>query len=178
MSAVLEAAPRLLNAVELAQPLSTLEPAIFRWASGRGTAVFDEAQLKSMYERERVLAMTHGLVRDHVHDLYLAMGALNAARRRLPGGFRAYAELWEITRVVQRVSKGDKTDFSRLRELEVRVGGILLNDRACPLTLLVPQADRTWITLGFESVIHFASSPLSGGPIPPVLRTHVPPTED
>lgn len=169
--------PRLLDVVELAQPLATLEPQIYAWASESGTSVYTQSQLR------RLKDLAHGFrdqagVEGFATDLYLALGALTAQERRPADGWMGYVRHWELKRLQVRLSSGDKTDFTRLRELEIQVGGILLNDPSCPLVLLIPQPDGNWIQAGWELLIELAGSPF--GPNRhqlPILRQHVVPLD-
>jgi hypothetical protein len=167
--------PRILDAINLASPLSVVEGQIYAWASGSGTSVYTFEQLKRLRDIARG-ADFDDATQNFAADLYLALGTITALQRRPADGWMGYVRQWELDRLSVRVSKNDKTDFSRLRELEIRLGGILLNDASCPLVLLLPQPTGTWIQAGWECLIEIAGSPL--GPNRnslPILRQHVVP---
>lgn len=167
---------RLDDVVDLAQPSTLLFPAIAQWVSEViGHTVYTFEQLVSLHDRCKREVLDAARPGWHLTDLYCAVGALRAHKFRPRDGWQGYIDAFERKRVVQRISKDDKTDFSRLRELEIEVGGILINDRACPFLLICPQPDHTWLTMGFESLMLFSQSPLRGKHgKQSLIRSHVP----
>lgn len=165
---------RLIDQVNLAQPLVQLEPQVFAWAAETfGQSVYSLQQLISLYDKHRY--GDEDRPRWHAMDLYFGVGAIKALQRRPPTGWPGYIEAFERKRVVQRLRSNDTTDFSRLRELEIELGGILLSDRACPFVLVCPQPDNTWLTVGFESLMLFSQSPMRGTHGKEALvRSHIP----
>ena len=90
-----------------------------------------------------------------------------------------YLDIWSAQRLTHRMKVYDKTDFSRLRELEIRIGGILLNDRSMPLVLILPQPTGTYLMMGWESVVEMDTSPFAPDRRKArVLREHLLPIEE
>lgn len=166
---------RLLSCVQLAQPVDSLRHAIYAWASGiEGNAVYTPVQFERL--RTHAAAAHRASPEDkdaaHLnHDFHLACGALSALEKRPPGGWSEYVQAFTNHRLSLRIRS--ISEFSLLRNLEVQVGGILLNDRACPLVLILPQPGGTWIQMGWESVIELADSPFeSPAADKRILRAH------
>jgi len=170
--------PRLLDAVPtLAAPIERVEPEIFAWASTLGLGVvYSRTQFERLLDVARPKSAVTDMERRRFMDLRFAAGTLTALDRRPPTGWEGYLDIWTGLRLANRLKVYEKSDFSRLRELEERVGGILLNDRAMPLVLILPQPGGSYVQMGWESVVELESSPfLAGRRSARVLREHLVP---
>lgn len=178
---VAHAAPRLLDTIpRLAAPLDRIEPEIFGWASqlGLGT-VYTRAQFDRLAEQARLQGDLSEAHLQRQMDFKLAAGTLTALERRPADGWEGYLDIWAAQRLTHRMKVYDKTDFSRLRELEIRIGGILLNDRSMPLVLILPQPTGTYLMMGWESVVEMDTSPFAPDRRKArVLREHLLPIEE
>ena len=155
-----ETFPRLLDHVRLAQPLEEAKAAIFAWAGCLGLGAFyTYEQLETLSVKAEAMGSTEGGYLSM--DVRVARGTITALERRPRDGWEGYVRIWNELRVKERTGKQDITDFARLRELEGRCGGILLNNRACPLMLILPQPDGTWVQMGWESMVQLDRSPLA-----------------
>jgi hypothetical protein len=158
-----ELSPRLLDLIpNLAQPLETIQHEIFSWATQQGLGtIYTRAQFDRLAERARLESDLDEARRQRNMDFRLASGTLTALERRPVEGWEGYLEIWNAQRLTHRMKVFEKTDFSRLRELEIRIGGILLNDRSMPLVLILPQPTGTYLVMGWESVVELGVSPFS-----------------
>lgn len=174
-------ARRLLDVVpNLAAPCDRVEPEIFSWASSLGLgAVYTRAQFDRLAEQARLSGDLGESYRQRQMDFKLAAGTLTALDRRPANGWDGYLEIWTAQRLTHRLKVYDKTDFSRLRELEIRIGGILLNDRSMPLVLILPQPTGSYLQMGWESVVELDTSPFAPNRRQArVLREHLLPIDE
>lgn len=172
------AVPRLLHTVELAQPRASLQHDVFAWAATAGAAIYTQEQFNRFVDQAKAASTADSRLDPLVHDLYLAQGALTASQRRPARGWEGYLAEWESRRIGCRIKASSKTDFSRLRELEIAVGGILLRNRGCPLCLVIPQEAGTWIQMGWEAVTEVGGNPFAADAAQlPILRYHEVPME-
>jgi len=175
---------RLLDIVpNLAAPLEIVEPQIFAWASSLGAgAVYTRDQFTRHAETARLvgdLAVDKEVCRQRQMDFRLAAGTLTSLDRRPANGWDDYLELWTAQRLTHRLKVYEKSDFTRLRELEIRIGGILLNNQSMPLVLILPQPTGSYIQLGFETMVELDTSPFASNRRQArVLREHLLPLDE
>ena len=172
---------RLLDAVpRLARPLDQVERDIYSWAGGLGLGpVYVREQFLKMFE---VVKSSREQSIEHKYrqlDFQLAHGTLTALEHRPVSGWEGYLEQWTLVRLEHRLAVYGKGEFTRLRELEKRLGGILLNDRAMPMVLVLPQPSGTYVQMGWESIVELDTSPFSPERRQAkVIREHLLPVEE
>lgn len=150
---------RLLSTVQLAQPLDAFHCDLFRWASTLG-----EGPVSTMQEFEAVrralFARTGNPCIDKLMlDIYLAEGTINSLARRPGRGFPEYVRLWEQQCSSNRIKRLGLSDFGRLQALEIRLGGILLDDRTSPYVLILPQPAGHFVVMGATYVSRIDTNP-------------------
>lgn len=148
---------RLLASVPLAQPHDRLLEAACRWAAGTGRSVFSADQLR---ELQRVAASGHHpQLANLATDIELVFDALRALERPPSPAWEGYVQAWEQQIITDRLFT--RGSYAQLRSLHEKLGGMLLPSRAKPFMLAIPQADGTWVQMGWETVLHLASCPIT-----------------
>jgi hypothetical protein len=142
----------LKSGVEFAQPRDRLWEALCAWASQSGRAVYSEEQLQRLHRD----ATNAGL--DYLSlDIQIGFDALAALDLRPSDGWAGYLAAWETERAANAIFRIG--EFSLLRGLNAKIGGILLNSRALPFVLILPQPTGTYIQMGFHSISELSVSP-------------------
>ncbi|MCB1745376.1 MAG: hypothetical protein KDK91_33730 [Gammaproteobacteria bacterium] len=175
MSAACDTTPkRFVEAVNCAQPLNQLQSDVFLWASiAFGVSVFTIDQLRALHESARALERSANVAPFVAADTYLAIGALEAIERHLPGGFTAYVEAYERKKLVLNARRERTNEFTLLRELQADLGGMLIPNRVTPFLLAIPQPDGSWIRIGLEAIFQQAQSPFEDDQLGRVMRVHL-----
>jgi hypothetical protein len=150
---------RLIAQVQLAQPVEPLRRALCAWAEtiGEGSC----ASMTDFHRIHRAVLARSGnpAIEKLLSDFYIAIGSLAAIERRPPEGFEGYTRLWDQQCSSNRIHRTGKSDFGRLQELEIRLGGVLLANRAEPYTLILPQPDGAFVVMGWQYVAMVDRSP-------------------
>lgn len=148
--------PRLINEIELAQPLDTFRAELFTWASLSGypiktlkdfMALRDRYDQSEHYDRKTILI-----------DFDVALEVIDGLSKSRPQGFSHYETLWRFKFTSSLGSQAD--DFANMRALQEYFGGILLDSKLTPYLLLIPQPDGTYINIGYESILQLSHNPL------------------
>lgn len=172
---------RLLATVpNLAKPLEVVRGEIHQWASKQGFgAVYSQEQFEAICQRVKDGHTNKTVSFDTKTDFDIARGTLRGLELQPKGGWGEYIEQWTVVRLEHRLKVYRKPEYTRLRTLEERVGGVLLGSTMVPLVLIVPQPTGTYIQMGWDSVVELDRSPFGrdrGNAV--TLREHLlPPPE-
>lgn len=173
-----EAARLLTDVPNLARPLRELEADIFRWAS---TQEMGECSTREQFERQyqQLIKARVGINSRRILDYEIARGSLRALELRPASGWDGYVEQWTVVRLEHQMTSPQKPGLVRLRALEERIGGILLDSRRIPLMLVLPQPGGTYIQMGWESIVELDTSPFDARRnLGNVLREHLLPESE
>lgn len=153
MAAELRNPPRLLKSgVDFAQSRDRLWDALCGWAGQSGRAIYTEDQLQRL-QRDAADAKLEFLVL----DIQIAFDALAALDNRPKEGWAGYVAAWETERATNAIFR--RGEFGLLRGLHAKLGGILLNSRALPFVLILPQPTGTYIQMGWQHIAELSVSP-------------------
>ena len=148
--------PRLLSTVNFAQPRDIVEREVLTWATHcQASSVYTIEQLRRLRDRFGDAPNTRAI--DFARDIEIAFNMLDAHDRRPADGWSGYFKSWEMAFHTNHAFNGNR--FGRLRGLYREFGGLLLNDVACPLLLVLPQPGGTWVQMGEQAMIERDTSP-------------------
>lgn len=153
MATELRNPPRLLKSgIEFAQPRDRLWDALCGWAGQSGRAIYTEEQMQRLL-RDATDAKLEYLAL----DIQIAFDALSALDKRPEEGWSGYVAAWETERATNAIFR--RAEFGLLRGLHAKIGGVLLNSRALPFVLIIPQPTGTYIQMGFQAISELSVSP-------------------
>lgn len=148
--------PRLINEIELAQPLESFRAELFTWASLSGHPIKtlkDFMALRDHYDQsEHPDRMTIRI------DFDVALEVIDALSKARAQSFSHYETLWRFKFTASLGSQAD--DFAIMRALQEYFGGILLDGKQTPYLLVIPQPDGTYVQIGYESMLQLSHNPL------------------
>jgi len=142
----------LKSGVDFAQSRDRLWQDLCAWAGQSGRAVYSEDQLQRL-QRDAAEAKLEFLAL----DIQIGFDALSALDLRPSEGWAGYIAAWETERATNAIFR--RGEFGLLRGLHAKIGGILLNSRALPFVLILPQPTGTYIQMGFMSIAELSVSP-------------------
>ena len=157
----------LASGVEFAQPRDRLWDALCAWASQTGQSIYTEQQLERLRHDADAARMPY-----LAQDIQIAFDSLQALDRRPPNGWHGYVAAWETQRASNAIFR--RGEYGLLRDLQAQLGGILLNSRAQPFVLILPQPGGTYVQIGWMTLSELSVSPF--GPQrhqAVILREHV-----
>lgn len=155
-TSTLESLPRLINEVELAQPINIFTAELYTWASQSGVPVKTLRQfvdLKKSYHDSN-----HPDRFKVAMDFEVALETISALEKAKHHDYAFYENIWRFKFSASLGSQSD--DFAIMRSLQDYFGGILLNSRQEPYLLILPQPDGTYIQMGYESILQLTLNPL------------------
>lgn len=150
---------RLLSVVDLAQPIERFNADLFKWASTLGQGEVTSTSEFEAVRRHFVARTGNPSVDKLLGDFYIAEGTLKALKRRPERGFPEYVLLWEQQCSSNRIKRLGRDDFGRLQQLEIRLGGVLLDDRSAPYVLILPQPAGHYVVMGYTYVSRLDVNP-------------------
>lgn len=152
----LESLPRLINEVELAQPLKEFTAELFTWASQSGRPV---KTLRHFVELKKAYHDSEHPDRFKIAmDFAVALETISALEKASHHNYTFYESIWRFKFTASLGSQSD--DFAVMRSLQDYFGGILLDSRQEPYLLILPQPDGTYIQMGYESILQLQYNPL------------------
>lgn len=153
MAAEFRNPPRLLKSgIEFAQPRDRLWDALCAWAGQSGRAVYTEEQLQRLQRDAAVAGLEYLAL-----DVQIAFDALSALDQRPAEGWAGYIAAWETERATNAIFR--RGAMYLLRGLHAKLGGILLNSRANPFVLILPQPTGTYVQMGWQHIAELSVSP-------------------
>lgn len=154
------AVQRLLACVELAQPIERFTADLFRWAATLGQGEVATIADYQRVHRDLMARTGNPNIDKLLTDFYLADGTIKSLQRRPERGFPEYVRRWEQQCSSNKIKRLGHSDYGRLQELEIRLGGILLEDRTAPYVLILPQPAGHFVVMGRTYVSRIDVNPL------------------
>lgn len=158
--------PRLMNTLELAQPLATFEPALYTWASGSGIRVRSRIDLLTLSNKYAIIGSYPGEI--SAIDIGIGLDVLDALAKAAPTD-RHYQVAWRHLLTAAGTDQDNR--FLAIIELQQLFGGILLDAVETPHSIIIPRPSGSYILAGHEDFYILNASPL-GTKLNDVSVTH------
>lgn len=147
--------PRLMDEVNLAQPLEAFKNHVFAWASGCGLPITEKIHL---YQLANQYAITGSQQSDISGiDVGIALDVMDGLEKA-PRFNERYQAFWSYK--MQEAQQARKSRFEVIIQIQQFFGGILLDSIETPHALIIPQESGRYIFITHENFYVLSESPL------------------